>query len=53
MKTKNSTLTIEFNKFKDNFLKVVNFIKNRLLRFKDKYKEFNTFIMRLMRKHLM
>ena len=42
LKTENSTLTNELKKWKNMFLKIINFIKNRLLRPKDKerYKEF-------------
>jgi len=42
LKTENSTLTNELKKWKNKFLKIINFIKNRLSRPKDKekYKEF-------------
>lgn len=42
LKKENSSLTNELKKWKNKFLKIINFIKNRLLRPKDKdrYKEF-------------
>ena len=42
LKTENSTLTDELKKWKNKFLRIINFIKNRLLRPKDKerYNEF-------------
>ena len=42
LKAENSTLTMELKKWKNKFLKIINFIKNRLLRPKDKerYNEF-------------
>ena len=42
LKEENSTLTTELKKWKNKFLKIINFIKNRLLRPKDKekYSEF-------------
>ena len=42
LKEENSTLTTELKKWKNKFLKIINFIKNRLLRSKDKerYNEF-------------
>ena len=42
LKEENSTLTTELKKWKNKFLKIINFIKNRLLRPKDKerYNEF-------------
>ena len=42
LKKENSSLTNELKKWKNKFFKIINFIKNRLLRpkDKDKYKEF-------------
>jgi len=42
LKEENSTLTTELKKWKNKFLKIINFIKNKLLRPKDKerYNEF-------------
>ena len=42
LKEENGSLTNELKKWKNRFLKIINFIKNRLLRSKDKdkYKEF-------------